>query len=331
MLSSSQSESIARLAHYIRSALRSLAGDTDPEGLRQNYNENEDGAGVVEEAEDSAAPASAMAHILALLKDRAPSPAPSAGSQRPGSSASNRPRPEDRPDYREGGYSGTSPALEDWSLEREIEICRLEKENEELRRLLTVHEGMSDLNKDIVPSSVPYWSSGLGSPDANNGGLLASPTGSTSSLSGESSRGGLGFSRYGGAPLRQGLLAQNRAKIMLASSAGSRGGEVGSLLGMGGVGSSPGSGFGNMNLNGVGIHQAPGPGAGPFQLQLQPQMQQQQQAQSPFSLIQTSQQGQGQPQSQLQQQQQVNRGQMQKTGALAGLWGSSEIDNRGEP
>jgi len=47
---------------------------------------------------------------------------------------------------REGGYAGSSPPLEDWALEREIEITRLEKENEELRRLLTI--GSEDLGSE---------------------------------------------------------------------------------------------------------------------------------------------------------------------------------------
>jgi len=41
-----------------------------------------------------------------------------------------------------GGYSGT-PNHADWALEREIEIVRLEKENEELRRLLSIGEAGS--------------------------------------------------------------------------------------------------------------------------------------------------------------------------------------------
>jgi hypothetical protein len=39
-----------------------------------------------------------------------------------------------------GGYAGTN-GREDWALERECEISRLERENEELRRLLGIDEG----------------------------------------------------------------------------------------------------------------------------------------------------------------------------------------------
>ena len=43
--------------------------------------------------------------------------------------------------HREGGYTGSPQPLDDWALEREIEIVKLEKENEELRKLLDIAQG----------------------------------------------------------------------------------------------------------------------------------------------------------------------------------------------
>jgi hypothetical protein len=104
--------------------------------------------------------------------------------------------------YREGGYSGQPPPLEDWALEREIEITRLEKENEELRRLLSIGED-EDLRKDAWDPSVS-------------------------------------FSRLPqNMPLRRGLLSQNRVRMMSQGGQGRGHGPTGlGITGQGGPGTS---------------------------------------------------------------------------------------------
>ena len=77
---------------------------------------------------------------------------------------------------REGGYAGSPPPLEDWALEREIEITRLEKENEELRRLLTIG------SEDVGPEPPKEW-------ERMSPGKI-----------------------FGNGPTRRGLLTHNRAR-----------------------------------------------------------------------------------------------------------------------
>lgn len=60
------------------------------------------------------------------------------------------------PGYREGGYSG-SPPREDWALAREIEIVRLEKENEELRRMLGIAQEAENSSGTSEGEQVKEW------------------------------------------------------------------------------------------------------------------------------------------------------------------------------
>jgi regulator of replication initiation timing len=67
-----------------------------------------------------------------------------------------------------GGYTGTSEG-EDWALERESEISRLEKENEELRKLLGIAEALDkeDIKEwprlELPPPRAPMGASRRGS------------------------------------------------------------------------------------------------------------------------------------------------------------------------
>jgi len=90
------SESLQRLAYYLRGLLKSMAGE-NCENLDPDY----DGSGInIEE----------LHTLLETLDERS-------------------------------GYQGVEGS-QDWAMERECEILRLEKENEELRRLL----GIDDAN-----------------------------------------------------------------------------------------------------------------------------------------------------------------------------------------
>ncbi|KAF8308557.1 hypothetical protein DL93DRAFT_2086747 [Clavulina sp. PMI_390] len=172
LLSSNQSESLARLAHYLRMTIRSLAGE-DPETT-----------------EDSGV-------ALTSLLNPSSSPDPSSSSQPPLVPAEG---------YREGGYSGSPLQSEDWALEREIEITRLERENEELRRLLSIGED-EDLMKDIMVNSqnnFGAWGEREGSASPS-GSRPASPSPSLAQLA-------------RGMPIRRGLLSQNRARMMNGAS-----------------------------------------------------------------------------------------------------------------
>lgn len=140
----------------------------------------------------------------------------STSRQEPGGSSRRSPSPPNaQPEgYREGGYAGQPPPLEDWALEREIEITRLEKENEELRRLLSIRED-EELMKDV----------------ANMWDASAS------------------FSRLAhNIPMRRGLLSQNRARMM------SQGGQSRipgtTVLGLGGQGAPGVSSAGQFGMMG---------------------------------------------------------------------------------
>lgn len=160
VLSSAQSESLARLAHLVRMSLRSLAGEEDPE------------------AEDQQFPSSSSPRT---------SPPPLSQSQVHLSQQEG---------YREGGYSGSPPPLEDWALEREIEITRLEKENEELRRLLAISNG-----EEVPGASLGSGSMSFGS----DSGLWEGSAG--------------GYQRPQQSFPRRGLLAQNRMRMANGSMA----------------------------------------------------------------------------------------------------------------
>lgn len=178
-LTSSQSDSLARLAHLVRMSLRSLAGE-DPES-------------------SSSVSSSGYLH-------------PEKESEE------ERDRVEG---YREGGYSGTPPPLEDWALEREIEVTRLEKENEELRRLLAISTGEESIS--------------LSSSFSLNGGSDGGMWDSVPRMSGS-----------GAGPMRRGLLSQNRARMMGGGGRGAGGQVAGQGMqgvGQGMVGGAGGSGF----------------------------------------------------------------------------------------
>jgi len=177
-LSTKQSESLARLGHYLRLTMRSLQGE-DPEPTED---------------------------------DPSYQSFPSS-QQQPGSSSRDSPSPPNsHPDtYREGGYAGQPPPLEDWALEREIEITRLEKENEELRRLLSIGE-----DEELMKDAANMW-------DAS-----------------------ASFSRLTqNVPVRRGLLSQNRARMMNQGGQ-SRGPGLIGLGGQGAPGASSPSQFGIM-------------------------------------------------------------------------------------
>lgn len=179
-LSTTQSASLARLGHYLRATMRSLQGE-DPEA-----------------AED------APSYEILL-----------ASQQQPEASSRGATPPEDsQPEgYREGGYAGERPPLEDWALEREIEITRLEKENEELRRLLSIGE-----DEDLMKDAANMW-------DASP--LLSRLARNT--------------------PVRRGLLSQNRARMMGQGGQSRAPGATGlGLGGQGGPGVSSPSQFGMM-------------------------------------------------------------------------------------
>lgn len=224
LLSSSQSESLARLAQYVRMTIRSLAGE-DPE---------------------SATNPSADLESFQISSD---------------SASASAPYPEG---YREGGYSGSPPPLEDWALEREIEITRLEKENEELRGLLGIGQ-----DENLMKES--FMSNG-----SMSGSVFFGGEEGTSSPSG-SRPGSPALARLTqGMPIRRGLLSQNRARMMGGGNVGSPGPGGNSALSGGPVPNRPGSGMGEAQV-GPFIAAAP-PGSasiqvGPGQVQGQGQQQ----------------------------------------------------------
>lgn len=93
------SQPLQRLAHYLRGLLRSMAGE-DPEDPRfQNMDPDYDGSGFgLEDLKD-------LESLLDALDEQ--------------------------------GYAGLE-GRQDWAVEREAEISRLEKENEELRQRLGI-------------------------------------------------------------------------------------------------------------------------------------------------------------------------------------------------
>lgn len=96
-------QSLQRLAHYLRALLRTMAGE-DPDDPRfQNMDPDYDGAGFTTED---------LKELETLL---------------------------DELDVKSGSYAGLE-GRQDWALERESEISRLERENEELRRMLGIDE-----------------------------------------------------------------------------------------------------------------------------------------------------------------------------------------------
>ncbi|KAF8759068.1 SIKE family [Rhizoctonia solani] len=156
------------------------------------------------------------------------------------------PAPADTQDAEE------SDARSDWALEREIEICRLEQENDTLRRLLAIHtgqplpEGVSD-----TPSSSLIRPSSAASIDRPGSGMSVRAVdawGDTSTP--RYTRGMYDHLRPGRAP---------RGYIVSSNPGGGEGG------------ASPGGGFG------PGMQQ--GGGLGGMMGQPQPQQQQQQQQQ----------------------------------------------------
>lgn len=167
LLSTTQSESLARLGHYLRMTMRSLHGE-DPEAAEDNPS---------------------YQSFLASQQH------PSGASQRATSPPNSQPE-----GYREGGYAGEPLPLEDWALEREIEITRLEKENEELRRLLSIGE-----DEDLMKDAPNMW-------DAS-ASLSRLPQ---------------------NMPVRRGLLSHNRARMMSQNGQSRGPGSTG--LGIGGQG-----------------------------------------------------------------------------------------------
>lgn len=102
--STNMAQSLQRLSHYLRALIRSMAGenpDSSDPTLDINLDPDYDGAGVVNLSE--------LEELIETLDEKA------------------------------GGYS-SQEGRQEWALEREYEIARLEKENESLRRLLGIDE-----------------------------------------------------------------------------------------------------------------------------------------------------------------------------------------------
>lgn len=102
--STNMAQSLQRLSHYLRALIRSMAGenpDSSDPTLNINLDPDYDGAGVVNLSE--------LEELIETLDEKA------------------------------GGYS-SQEGRQEWALEREYEIARLEKENESLRRLLGIDE-----------------------------------------------------------------------------------------------------------------------------------------------------------------------------------------------
>ena len=103
--STNMSQSLHRLAHHLRGLLRTMAGENPDDPQHQNIDPDYDGSGfgVVDVKE--------LETLLEALDERGT-----------------------------GGYAGAD-GRGDWAMEREAEISRLERENEELRALLGISEG----------------------------------------------------------------------------------------------------------------------------------------------------------------------------------------------
>lgn len=103
--STNMSQSLHRLAHHLRGLLRTMAGEDPDDPKHQNIDPDYDGSGfgVVDVKE--------LETLLEALDERGA-----------------------------GGYAGVDERG-DWAMEREAEISRLERENEELRALLGIGEG----------------------------------------------------------------------------------------------------------------------------------------------------------------------------------------------
>ncbi|KAF4612211.1 hypothetical protein D9613_004097 [Agrocybe pediades] len=102
LLNPNMLQSLHRLSRYLRGLLKSMAGESyDP---YQNGDADYDGMGI------DATDLQELTSLLEALDERGA-----------------------------GGYAGLV-GRQDWALERECEISRLEKENEELRRLLEIDE-----------------------------------------------------------------------------------------------------------------------------------------------------------------------------------------------
>ncbi|KAF8079101.1 hypothetical protein FPV67DRAFT_1467513 [Lyophyllum atratum] len=115
--STEMSQAIQRLSHHLRGLLRSMAGENfDPSDpiYDGSTNPDDEPRGFVELGE--------LEHLLEALDQKGTF-----------------------------GYFGTEGRA-DWALEREYEIARLERENEELRRLLGIDEdsaAASGVNEDL--------------------------------------------------------------------------------------------------------------------------------------------------------------------------------------
>ena len=106
------SESLQRLAFYLRGLLKSMVGENS-----ENFDTDYDGSGF------ASANVEELYTLLEALDERS-------------------------------GYLGVEGS-QDWALERECEISRLEKENEELRRLLGIDDSnMAALGVSVDPNRV---------------------------------------------------------------------------------------------------------------------------------------------------------------------------------
>lgn len=97
-----------------------------------------------------------------------------------------------------GGYVGTE-GREDWALERECEIARLEKENEELRRLLGIDPSSLEANGIVVDeeSVLRLSSQSATKMRRGSGSAIGTSSGSSNGSSGMGLGEGFGSEGYG--------------------------------------------------------------------------------------------------------------------------------------
>lgn len=135
---SSRSESLARLGRLLRAVMRKLNGE-DFAGCET--------AMAVEEV--TSEPVALASHPA----DPSPNNAPSNDKDKAGIDAGEGANPELQDEFQDDGDPDTLQrrvAAAEWSLERESELARLERENEELRMLL---RGV--VNEETAPAPLP--------------------------------------------------------------------------------------------------------------------------------------------------------------------------------
>ncbi|KAF9469667.1 hypothetical protein BDZ94DRAFT_17943 [Collybia nuda] len=192
------SQSLQRLSHYLRGLLRSMVGEPpDPSDSSYNmdFDHEYDGVGFVDLGE--------LEQLMEALDQKGA-----------------------------GGYAGTE-GREDWALERECEISRLERENEELRRLLGIDEASvtaSGISLDLERVESGRYSTFLSSSSrrgpSNSEGFSSRPSYWDTQQP--------QFQQAGSAPLQRSLDAQSGMRLG-AQGVGRRTGIFGGGRGRGGL------------------------------------------------------------------------------------------------